>query len=935
MSAFTDFANNLLKPVQQKTQQAQQSYKPPVQQQQPKRSFFDNLLDTISPYLAPVQKALQGTGKKLENSNVPLISGTASAGRTFIKESAKTLKTFVSRPPTPGNVGKSIFGQGINLLNFPTEAVSKATEKSVNQTKLKDKTIDSPLGPINIAQALGFGAGLLVPTGKFGKAGKAVEEASSAISFIKNGRKVFTRVTPNELAFLKNEIKNIPRAPRSLIGRGQDFQLHLDPLNTKLTSQAVELGRSEFVKLHPQAKNVFSKANRKITQFVKGKDGKFAGSTSQPEGLLNKFANKVGMQARQLDNSSLPIADKQAAGLGYLTSISGNPSKAGKGFAALPKNLQDSFQDLVNGRSASNVVQKKVAQQFKVLDRGGVQDLVDLSKGVDRPGFKQAREYLDNVHSYLKTQGFDVNYKENYLTGAYQNSADEVEKAFRKLGLNPSFTKESLFKNYEEGIKAGLTPRFNKLSELIGYYSGRVNTAVANKTIWKELTEQGLIRSKASPGWTRLDPDAFPGQGFKFVNEAGEVVTHSGSSFAPDDLAKSLNNYFKQSDGALSKFANFSSTVKNIILSSGIPKTGVNFHGFTTLFRSGFSPKAAGYLLKPGSASNFVNANLDRLEFFVKKGLKATTEEHTFQDAFRGVAGQNIFSKSLNKVIKTHQILFEDPLFQKVLPALKLQKAEGIYKGLIKSGMASDDAAREASRQANAFFGGINWEQMGRSKETQNVLRSLFLAPDLLESQLQLGTGVAKSLLNPRDPKGKAFRDFARTFVLSYILLNLANKESTGKWAFENPAGHAFEFKVGDTYIRPYASGADFLRLPVDFATALYRKDGEAAWSVVKNRVSSPLQAVGQAVTGTDRFGNPLLKNKFTGKPLPVSQQLAGVAGIAGNLGVPSYAQAGINVASGRSSLGKGIVQGLELPVRFAPKTKTKSSTRKRGYSRR
>lgn len=84
------------------------------------------------------------------------------------------------------------------------------------------------------------------------------KEAKSVISYIdKDGQKVFTRVTPEEEAFLRNETKNIPSAPEG------ESQIHLDAAtDMQKANGGKELSREEFMRGHSQAADVLGGQER-------------------------------------------------------------------------------------------------------------------------------------------------------------------------------------------------------------------------------------------------------------------------------------------------------------------------------------------------------------------------------------------------------------------------------------------------------------------------------------------------------------------------------------------------------------------------------------------------------------------------------------------------------------------------------------------------
>lgn len=75
--------------------------------------------------------------------------------------------------------------------------------------------------------------------------------AESVLSYVdKDGKKVYTTITKDELSILKNETENIPD------GNGKESQIHLDPLKDNIKGGAREVSREEFAANHSQVAGV-------------------------------------------------------------------------------------------------------------------------------------------------------------------------------------------------------------------------------------------------------------------------------------------------------------------------------------------------------------------------------------------------------------------------------------------------------------------------------------------------------------------------------------------------------------------------------------------------------------------------------------------------------------------------------------------------------
>lgn len=594
------------------------------------------------------------------------------------------------------------------------------------------------------------------------------------------------------------------------------------------------------------------------------------------------------------------------------------------------KEVGDSFATWVNSRRASNVEGLLKSKEFADLDAKGINGVLEFQAGDKTGRFKDLKGYFDNKYKELQKEGIEFNYKEDYLTQIWQNPPEEVEKVFRSLGTRPSFTKEAIFKNYQEGINAGLTPKFEKVSDIVRVYEQSTQKAIADHRYFKQLADEGMIlpANKAPREWVTVNPDRFP----KINSNIGDKA-YSGNYKAPIEIAEKINNYLGDANFKwLEKAADLTSATKNRLLSFGVPKTALNAHGSNILYRNVLSSKnplegaytGVKYMLNPNSAQKYLDIELSKAPAAIKNGLTLSTSE--FKGAldmpqdFRGKFGEKWGN------------LFEVALFDKMLPALKLQKYQEVYEGFLKSGMPEVEAGRNAAKFTNDVFGGINWEELGQSRDMQNLLRLIILAPDWARTNINLAKNLPKSVIRFSDPTLAPYRRFLATFLGAYVTMNVVNKLSSGHWAFENDTGNQFNVEAGFTedgqkrYIRPFGTGADFARLPVDVLSALKRGDLSAIPRLVRNRLSVPLGVGIGAMTDTDYRGQPIGyrgTDKY-GNDIPTKQRVSGIGGELATLaGVPAFTKQVADYASGKTGGEQALLQAFELPVRYSGGTRS------------
>lgn len=597
---------------------------------------------------------------------------------------------------------------------------------------------------------------------------------------------------------------------------------------------------------------------------------------------------------------------------------------------ALPQELKKEFENLVNTRRSGDVSSRKVMQNFSELDSRGIDGFREIQAGSSTPTAQKIRKFFDSKRQEVVNAGIDVNYRQDYLPQLWANSPEQVSQVFqKKLGQKPQFSLERIIEDYDTGIKAGLTPRVSKVSDLVGWYEQTANKTIANKRFFDYLGKNGYIApsTQAPQGWVTLNPDAFP----KYtMGIRGQEKQYAGTYSAPLEVAKVINNYFGQGSDVGNAIGGFFSSVKNRIMTGGIPGTGINAHGLNILARNtlasknpiGSFVKTAYYLTNPKAAGNFVEQNLPTAEKLVKSGLTISSPELEFKK-FEPDMADGFWKKSYKGISNKLDQWFGDPLFQKVIPAVKVQYADGLAQDLIKRGMSEEDALKEAAKAANNMFGGINVDEIGRSKDMQNLMRSVLLAPDWAETNVRT-FGKLAGLTNPRNffkPEYLAYRRFATNFIGAYVAANAINKAVSGNYMWQNDPGNEFNIDSGQydsngkkIYIRPFGTAVDMVRLPFEMVSGLVKGNTSSIVKTVSNRIN-PVAATGiRLISNQDYQGRPLRGDNIS---LPQEVLNQGSEVLQGAVGIPNFIKSGLDYAGGKTSGAEALAQATEAPLRF------------------
>ncbi len=634
---------------------------------------------------------------------------------------------------------------------------------------------------------------------------------------------------------------------------------------------------------------------------------------------------------------AMPSAAKQAGATAEIASAQG--SRFNDFFSQVkntPEDFATRFQKFVGAQKSSDLEGVIARKSFSNLNQKGLDAIISYQKGQKAGELAPVKTFFDNWFNQLNKAGINFNYKQDYLPQLWADSMDVVQqKLGRTLGQKPTFTMESIIKDYQEGIKAGLTPRFKTIGELAGWYESTARKALANKQFFSGLIKSGEIlpATKAPSDWVALDNEHFP----RYVSKVPGGGQYAGSYSAPAPIAEVINNYLRPADATIAAVSGATSRMKNVVLSSGIPYTGINFHGGNIWWRNlaisknpiSAAIKGAYWLINPGAAEKHLMGNAENLAFAKKMvkegGLTLTTEEHAF-DRLQTPTMGNILSRGAKGISDAQQKLFEHPLFNQVIPSMKVDYAKQIYQDFIKKGMTDAEASRLAGEITNNAFGGINYEAIGRSRTMQGLIRTVILAPDWAETSIRLGKGAVQGMVHFTDPKYAPYRTMVRNLIGFYVASNVANKILSGHYMWENDGNNLFNIDTGtatsdgkERFVRPFGTAADFVRIPLEAAVGAAKGDFTGFTNTLGNRLSTPLAAAERLLTDTDYAGNPVGvrgKDRY-GKDMTLGQRAIGISSVIAGATTPQEVPAMLDVLAGKSNMEQALARTIEAPIKY------------------
>lgn len=404
---------------------------------------------------------------------------------------------------------------------------------------------------------------------------------------------------------------------------------------------------------------------------------------------------------------------------------------------------------------------------------------------------------------------------EDYIHRTYEKESPWKAGAIAELRSGvftgqPSFAKKRVFQYDFEAEKAGYKP-IKSFIKRIAAYDLSLNKAIADRKLVKSMmeikmpdgrpmidvagigvevpkegaTEATLIKPQSkvtdteAPINNRGDykPYDYPAlRKWKWVaNDAnGNPILVQGDVLIHPDAIKDVKALFESSAIRKNPVGRaalaVSSTIKQTMLDlSGFHLAQITVHGWE--HRS----------FKPVKEIDFQNPEVRGL---IKGGLQVGDTR-----------GYELFSEGLTGSSLTRHIpvvgeklqAWNRWLFESYIPRLKVSTGLHALERNRKRfpNLSEEELNHLTANQMNAAFGELNYEMMGRSKTTQDMLRIALLAPDFLEARGRFVAQAATGLPLAKGYGKEQFQALALGAATLYITARIINKLVDGEYHFE------------------------------------------------------------------------------------------------------------------------------------------------------
>lgn len=485
--------------------------------------------------------------------------------------------------------------------------------------------------------------------------------------------------------------------------------------------------------------------------------------------------------------------------------------------------------------------------------------------------------YFDAKLQQAKDVGMLRDGIENYITQLWDRPNPVGQKLladvdYGKLNTNPSILKKRILASYFDGEQAGFTPKNKDVGFLVATYDQAFNKAVASRAFIKSMLDgtakdgRPLLAANgdtAAPvkdaagdvsayairpkmideqygDYKPIDHPALRKWTWIGQDENGKPMFQRGELYVHPDIYKQLRNNLSTS--ALRNYSwrigdtDYHPVAGLMNVGQQIKSTMLSFSGFHQVQES---LHAAGHGVNPFSPDLYRRGGVIDLDNLTQMDLlehglqvashKALTE---FMDA-----GHDPLVFKIPGIGRVFQ-KYSSWLFEVLIPQLKMATALDILERNSKrysDKLSKDQILELSANQANAAYGELNYNALGRSRSVQDGFRLLGLAPDFLEARMRFVGQAFKPY--GTEQRIALLRLGAGLYVTARVVNAIAND---GNMRTDEPFGVCIDGKVYSLRSVP----GDVMHLVKDPRSFIYHRLNPA----------TTLPVV-QAITGRDEWG--------------------------------------------------------------------------------
>lgn len=571
------------------------------------------------------------------------------------------------------------------------------------------------------------------------------------------------------------------------------------------------------------------------------------------------------------------------------------------------------------------------------------------------------RAPFDKMYTEAYDRGVLLDYHKDYLPQVWANSPEDVKAASEKalgskgltkeeiatylkgneldaelanrLKLSRFFEQSKIFKDYAEGERYGLVPKYKNIPALAAYYREVMEATIANRNLLKQLAEAGKISpaETAPPHWVN-----FNAREFRNFRGPAKLVDMIDGFLRDESRLDSMQRLTK----GISKGSKF---LQEMALTTGVPFTNIHFMGIGMGYMS-FEKMMGGLLtLRPDIAADelkniwslirsnsndasakYFEANQKYMTMMARQRLEVGAHIARYDQIYGNVARNGMLKKAIGAAHDLFEKVFTEKMFASTLPQLNIETFKSTYNRLIADGIEDEDAQKLAAEVVRKSFGMSDFTM--RSKDTTDRLNALFFAPRFRENMIGAYMNAGKSF-NFKDASLARSRAFVVGFALMYAAYNYLNHKLNGNYMWDNPPGRS-------TYLRIPAPGGNVVYVPFNPSSfAVLRNVIEGADQLIHGQfvpavesgaqnLSMPFQIASQILTDTNYFGNPIYNPNDT-----TAAKTSKIAAYAGAQFSPQWISGMVKMIEGTNQPWlETLSEANALPLSFSTTAKEQTS---------
>lgn len=515
----------------------------------------------------------------------------------------------------------------------------------------------------------------------------------------------------------------------------------------------------------------------------KGKPMTMADSEREQK-MIEQSLSQRGARDATVDELEMILntPDSQLKG-GYTFEKGQKPTKNVIGKNDDPQTFRQIINRFLGGKENTKISQYeqiKPISNVKFTDEGAKEAIRAIETGNTSSLAPEAQKYVgnlrqsfDKVRSEAVADGLPIGYVDNYLTHYWQQDPATVQAVINRLRTSGAFQKERTFLTYDEGISAGLTPRFQNPTQILGNYVRQVESVRNNLKLIKALEANGYVVSgKARELAQGVREIAIPGFEGRFAQP--EVARVIEGLFEPREANKII--------GTLGKI---SGMIQDVTLSGGVPGTPFNAFSIAGNLQKQFLAgrysgplKSFARAFSPKETTKYFQENIPTIREIQDGGYSLPTN----------LSYSKLMGDDTTTAGKVWNAAVSDPTFKRFIPMMQIDLYKEVKDRALRAGL-SNDMAKDKALAVLKNFEGMS-DMYSRATQDPNVragTQTIFFAPKFRQAIMGIWTSSLKALKNPLALENQYNIRFLVGSVLAFAGMNVANAYfNNGKMMWEN-----------------------------------------------------------------------------------------------------------------------------------------------------